>query len=73
MKSSAKEISMDIALGEETYKYISELENVDETFKQYKVNLKGYDSPTITYAGTFNHLKNFLGKELLSQKNKNLF
>ncbi|NEQ35609.1 MAG: adenylate/guanylate cyclase domain-containing protein [Okeania sp. SIO3I5] len=73
LESSTKEIRMDIALGEETYKYISELENVDETFKQYKVNLKGYDSPTITYAGTFNHLKNFLGKELLSQENKNLF
>ncbi|MCL2931219.1 MAG: adenylate/guanylate cyclase domain-containing protein [Trichodesmium sp. MAG_R03] len=69
LESSTKEISMDIALGEETYNHISELKNVHETFRQYKVHLKGYDSPTITYAGTFDHLKNFLGKKLLSQEN----
>ena len=61
LESSTKEIGMDIALGEGTYKYISDLENVHQVFKQYKVHLKGYDIPTITYAGTFNNLNNFLG------------
>ncbi|MGD1806445.1 FHA domain-containing protein [Dapis sp. BLCC M126] len=61
LESSTKEIGMDIALGEGTYKYISDLANVNQVFKQYKVNLKGYDIPTITYAGTFNNLHNFLG------------
>jgi len=60
---------MDIALGEKTYSHISDIKNVHETFRQYKVHLKGYDSPTITYAGTFDHLKNFLPKKFLSQEN----
>ena len=61
-----------IALGEKTYHYISELKNVRETFKKYEVHLKGYDRPTTTYAATFNRLKDFLRKKLLSQENKNL-
>ncbi|WP_371357207.1 adenylate/guanylate cyclase domain-containing protein [Hydrocoleum sp. CS-953] len=60
LESSTKEIGMDIALGEGTYKYISDLASVNQVFKQYKVHLKGYDTPTITYAGTFNSLDNFL-------------
>ncbi len=61
LESSTKEIGMDIALGEGTYEYISDLANAHQVFKQYKVHLKGYDTPTITYAGTFNNLNNFLG------------
>ncbi|NEN93367.1 MAG: hypothetical protein F6K48_32615, partial [Okeania sp. SIO3H1] len=73
LESSTKEIGMDIALGEGTYQYICDLENVHQIFKQYQVNLKGYDSPTITYGGTFNNLNTFLGKKLFSAKNQNLF
>lgn len=72
LESSTKEIDMDIALGEKTYHYISELKNVRETFKKYEVHLKGYDRRTTTYAATFNRLKDFLSKKLLSQENKNL-
>ena len=72
LESSTKEIDMDIALGEKTYHYISELKNVRETFKKYEVHLKGYDRPTTTYAATFNRLKDFLRKKLLSEENKNL-
>ncbi|NEP89366.1 MAG: adenylate/guanylate cyclase domain-containing protein [Okeania sp. SIO2C2] len=73
LESSTKEIGMDIALGEGTYQYICDLENVHQIFKQYQVNLKGYDSSTITYGGTFNNLNTFLGKKLFSAKNQNLF
>ncbi len=73
LESSTKEIGMDIALGEGTYKYISALETNHQKFQEYKVHLKGYDDQTITYAGTFNHLNNFLGRKLLSKKNLNSY
>ncbi|MDY7004981.1 MAG: adenylate/guanylate cyclase domain-containing protein [Cyanobacteriota bacterium] len=73
LESSTKEIGMDIALGEGTYQYICDLDNVNQIFQQYQVNLKGYDSSTITYGGTFNNLNSFLGKKLFSAKNQNLF
>ncbi|MEB3339518.1 adenylate/guanylate cyclase domain-containing protein [Okeania sp.] len=60
LESSTKEIGMDIALGKGTYEYISDLANLHQVFKEYEVNMKGYDLPTITYAGTFNNLNNFL-------------
>ncbi|MDJ0554538.1 MAG: adenylate/guanylate cyclase domain-containing protein [Microcoleaceae cyanobacterium MO_207.B10] len=72
LESSTKEIGMDIALGEGTYKYISELEGNQQIFNQYKVHLKGYDTPTITYASTFSHLHNFLNQKSVTKKNKNL-
>ncbi len=62
LESSTKEIGMDIALGQATYKYISEIGG-ENAFKQYKVKLKGYDSRTITYASTFENLNAFLEKK----------
>lgn len=59
LESSTKEIGMDIAVGQATYKYISEV-GVENAFKEYKVKLKGYDSLTITYATTFENLNAFL-------------
>lgn len=60
LESSTKELHLDVALGETTYKYLSSL-GADRTgFKQYTVNLKGYDKPTLTYAGTFADLNLFL-------------
>ena len=59
LESSTKEIGMDIAVGQGTYKYISEV-GVENAFKEYKVKLKGYDSLTITYATTFENLNAFL-------------
>ena len=72
LESCTKEIGMDIALGEGTYRYISELEGDRQTFNQYKVHLKGYDTPTITYASTFTHLNKFLDQNSVTKKNKNL-
>jgi len=59
LESCTKQIGKDIALGETTYKYLLDLGG-SSAFKQYNVELKGYDSPTVTYGGTFAELNNFL-------------
>jgi adenylate cyclase len=61
LESSTKQIGLDIALGEDTYRYLSDLGLYHIDFKQHTVHLKGYESPTITYAGTYGDLDNFLG------------
>ena len=63
LESSTKELHLDIALGETTYKYLLPLGADQYGFNQYTVNLKGYDRPTLTYAGTFADLDNFLGSQ----------
>lgn len=60
LESATKQIGLDIALGEDTYRYISNLGKQAISFKQHTVHLKGYESPTITYAGTYADLDNFL-------------
>lgn len=60
LESSTKQIGLDIALGEETHRYIVELGQEIEGFEQHTVSLKGYESPTLTYAGTFADLDSFL-------------
>lgn len=55
LESSTKQIGMDIALGETTHKYLSRLSQ-ESIFQQYTVNLKGYEEPMRTYAGTFDDL-----------------
>ncbi|WP_449418854.1 adenylate/guanylate cyclase domain-containing protein [Phormidium nigroviride] len=59
LESCTKQIGKDIALGETTYKYLSELGG-SNVFKQYAVDLKGYEHPTITYGSTFGELDSFL-------------
>jgi adenylate cyclase len=59
LESCTKQIGKDIALGETTYKYLSELGG-SNVFKQYAVDLKGYEHPTVTYGGTFAELNSFL-------------
>ena len=60
LESSTKQIGLDIALGEDTYRYLSDLGKDELGFKQHTVHLKGYESPTVTYAGTYGDLDNFL-------------
>jgi adenylate cyclase len=60
LESSTKQLGLDIALGEETYRYLSAIGKEPLDFKQHTVHLKGYDTPTITYAGTYADLNNFL-------------
>lgn len=61
LESSTKQLGVDVALGEATYKYLSRLKP-EKNFDQYRVNLKGYDIPTLTYTTTFESLKIFLEK-----------
>lgn len=59
-ESSTKQIGLDIAIGETTYQYLAESGLNPGLFKQHTVNLKGYDTPTLTYAGSFADLDVFL-------------
>jgi adenylate cyclase len=61
LESATKEIGMDVAIGEQTYGQ-TPYAAVLLPFKQYQVKLKGYDAPTVTYAGTFEDMSNFLQK-----------
>ncbi|MGG6296034.1 FHA domain-containing protein [Leptolyngbya sp. AN02str] len=60
LESATKQIGMDVALGETAYEYLAASISNPNLFKQYAVNLKGYDSPTVTYAGSFGDLDRFL-------------
>ncbi|HBB32730.1 MAG TPA: adenylate/guanylate cyclase domain-containing protein [Cyanobacteria bacterium UBA9273] len=60
LESVTKQIGLDIAMGEDTYRHISELGYQQIGFKQHTVKLKGYDEPTVTYACTYEELDNFL-------------
>lgn len=59
-ESSTKQLGLDVALGAETYKYLSKLGANEQTFKRYSALLKGYDKPLTTYACTFSDLDRFL-------------
>lgn len=67
LESSTKQLQLDVALGESTYKYLLSLGVEDAGFKQQIVHLKGYDTPTVTYAGTFADLDRFLAMQSKSQ------
>jgi adenylate cyclase len=60
LESITKEIGLDIAIGATTYQYLSQLQAENPVFKQYTVNLKGYDLPMTTYGTTFPGLIQFL-------------
>lgn len=64
LESTTKQLRLDIALGETTYKYLYPLGADSAGFKQYTVHLKGYDTPTLTYAGTFADLDRFLEMQI---------
>jgi adenylate cyclase len=67
LESATKEINADIALGETTYALIPNAELLK--FQNHSVNLKGYDMPTMTYAGTFADLACFLSTLPTQPKN----
>jgi len=63
LETSTKQIGLDVAIGESTYKHL--LASLDENdtaalFKQFTVHLKGYEMPTMTYACAFPELDLFL-------------
>ncbi|MDB9495414.1 adenylate/guanylate cyclase domain-containing protein [Spirulina major CS-329] len=69
LESCTKQIHRDIALGESTYNYLADLGRAQQRFSQYTVTLKGYETPTLTYASTFEDLDNFLLDKLLWDNN----
>jgi len=68
LESSTKQIGMDIALGETTYRYLVEAGVKPEVFIPKTVHLKGYDLPTQTYAGLFSDLDTFLQSTQVQDK-----
>lgn len=64
LESATKQIGLDIALGETTYRCLQALGNAEDVFKQYTVHLKGYETETKTYAGTFAGLDKFLQQDI---------
>lgn len=60
LESITKEIGIDIAIGETSYKYLADLGDAVGVFKQYQVMLKGYEVPIMTYGTTFADLARFL-------------
>ncbi|MBE9109789.1 adenylate/guanylate cyclase domain-containing protein [Nodosilinea sp. LEGE 07298] len=74
LETSTKQLGLDIALGETTYKYLQKVschtagaqkaELSDSCFKRFTVEMKGYEGPIIMRAGTFNDLDQFLADTL---------
>jgi adenylate cyclase len=61
LESSTKQLGLDVAIGSATYTH-TPYAAVLLPLKQYSVDLKGYSSPTITYAGTFEQLGEYIRK-----------
>lgn len=59
-ETSTKQLGLDMAVGESTYQYLTQLGETDSLFKRYTINMKGYDTPTVTYATTFSDLDRFI-------------
>jgi adenylate cyclase len=60
LETSTKHLGLDIAMGETTYKYLQKAGADDQCFKRFTVELKGYEEPITTRAGTFTDLNQFL-------------
>jgi adenylate cyclase len=60
LESATKELRKDVALGSTTYRYLSAIRASENVFEEHEVALKGYDTPTVTYAGNFDDLDAFL-------------
>lgn len=60
LESATKEINLDLAVGETTYRYLAKMKEAETLFHEHQVHLKGYDETTLTYGMTFAELKQFL-------------
>lgn len=60
LETSTKQLGLDIALGMTTYQYLLPQEQQRLGFRRHVLNLKGYDIPVPTYAGSFAELDTFL-------------
>jgi adenylate cyclase len=60
LETATKQIGLDVALGETTFKNLDCLAANAHFFEQHTVHLKGYDVPTPTHACSFADLDEFL-------------
>ncbi|PSF32007.1 adenylate/guanylate cyclase domain-containing protein [Aphanothece hegewaldii CCALA 016] len=60
LESATKEIKLDLAIGETTYRHLATMKETTTLFHGHNVQLKGYDEITLTYGTTFDELKQFL-------------
>ncbi len=62
LESATKQIHCDVALGEQTYAHLAPMVTDKSLFKQFSVELKGYEIPMTTFACTFDELDEFLAR-----------
>ncbi len=62
LESATKPLGLDVAIGETTYKYLVKTGADDSCFKRLTVEMKGYEEPITTRAGTFTDLNKFLAE-----------
>lgn len=62
-ESSTKQLGLDVAVGETTYDYLTQLQGTDALFRRYIVNMKGYETPIVTHATTFSDLDRFIHRQ----------
>jgi adenylate cyclase len=62
LESATKPLGLDIAIGETTYEYLQKAGVDAPCFKCFTVEMKGYEEPINTRAGTFADLNKFLAK-----------
>jgi adenylate cyclase len=60
LETSTKQLGLDLAMGETTYQYLQKAGVDDQCFRRFTVELKGYEEPITTHAGTFADLNRFL-------------
>lgn len=58
LETATKQIKQDLALGKTTYEYAQPiLQGLTNPFQPYEVDLKGYESPNVAYACSFQELR----------------
>jgi adenylate cyclase len=67
LESATKQLGMDIAIGETIHQYFDELVGDGHFFEPHSVELKGYDTPTLTHACCFQDLDNFIRARIDTQ------
>lgn len=59
-ETSTKSLKLDVAIGETFYEQLATFNGDDHLFTPYVVNMKGYENPIATHAGTFENIDQFL-------------
>ncbi|MEN9208234.1 MAG: adenylate/guanylate cyclase domain-containing protein [Gloeomargarita sp. GMQP_bins_120] len=60
LEAATRSLGLDLAMGENTFRYIQDMDQVHEFFAPYTTMLKGYDEPVTLWGISFNQLRLFL-------------